>query len=145
MAAELGVAERVVFRGQLGRAELPRVYRENAILVLPALADAMPNVVLEAMAAGLAVVTTPTGGGEVIRGNGVTVERAEPEALRAALLTYLTDAALLAEHRAASRRLAEGMPWSAVAGYCLELYREAVAAPELPVPAPAREFRLSAR
>lgn len=144
LAAELGVAGRVGFRGHLARAELPAAYREHAILVLPALADAMPNVVLEAMAAGLAIVTTATGGGEVIRGNGVTVARAEPEALRAALVGYLRDPGLLAQHRAASRRLAEGMAWAAVAEFCLHLYREAVTAPALPVPAPPREFQLRA-
>lgn len=144
LAAELRIAGRVGFRGHLARAELPAAYREHAILVLPALADAMPNVVLEAMAAGLAIVTTATGGGEVIRGNGVTVARAKPEALRAALVGYLGDPGLLAQHRATSRRLAEGMAWAAVAEFCLDLYREAVTAPALPVPAPPREFQLRA-
>jgi glycosyltransferase involved in cell wall biosynthesis len=145
MAVNLGVSHRVAFRGHLTRAEVPAAYRERAVLVLPALADAMPNVVLEAMASGLAIVTTPTGGGEVLRGNGVTVAQANPEALRAALVAYLTDPALLAEHRRTSRRLAEEMSWSAVAGFCLKIYREAVTAPALPVAAPPREFRLNAR
>ncbi len=145
MAVNLGVSDRVAFRGHLTRAEVPAAYRERAVLVLPALADAMPNVVLEAMASGLAIVTTPTGGGEVLRGNGVTVAQANPEALRAALVAYLTDPALLAEHRRTSRRLAEEMSWSAVAGFCLKIYREAVTAPALPVAAPPREFRLNAR
>lgn len=144
MAADLVAAGRVAFRGHLARPEMPGAYRGSAILVLPALADAMPNVVLEAMAAGLAIVTTPTGGGEVIRGNGVTVPRADPGALCQALVAYLTEPARLAQHRSTSRRLAEGMSWAAVAGFCLELYREAVTAPALPVAAPPREFQLKA-
>jgi glycosyltransferase involved in cell wall biosynthesis len=143
MVGNFEIGGQVVFRGHLAGAEIPGAYRENAILVLPALADAMPNVVLEAMAAGLAIVTTPTGGSAVIHGNGVTVPPADPDALREALVAYLADPARLAQHRSVSRRLAEGMSWTAVAEFCLELYREAVTAGVEPVAAAPREFRLS--
>jgi glycosyltransferase involved in cell wall biosynthesis len=145
MTAELGLRGQVVFRGHLAGTETPSAYRENAILVLPALADAMPNVVLEAMAAGLAIVTTPTGGGEVLQGNGVTVPPADPDALREALTAYLSDPARLAQHRSLSRRLAERMSWAAVAEFCLELYREAITAKLASVGTPPREFQLRSR
>ena len=93
MAGELALSG-VAFRGHLAGDDLPAAYRESAILVLPANAEAMPNVVLEAMAAGLAIVTTPTGGSEVLRGNGVVVPHADPVALRDALVAYLTDPGL---------------------------------------------------
>jgi glycosyltransferase involved in cell wall biosynthesis len=145
MAGELGLRGHVMFRGHLAGSETPAAYRENAILVLPALADAMPNVLLEAMAAGLAIVTTSTVGGEVIRGNGVTVPVADPSALRDAIVEYLLDPVRLARHRDLSRRLAEEMSWTAVAESCLGLYREVVTAKAAPVGAPPREFGLTAR
>ena len=143
MAGELALSG-VAFRGHLAGDDLPAAYRESAILVLPANAEAMPNVVLEAMAAGLAIVTTPTGGSEVLRGNGVVVPHADPVALRHALVAYLTDPGLVEEHGRISRRLAEGLSWGAVASCCLALYREVVTAQARPLAIPAREFELNA-
>ena len=143
LAAELGVARCVTFAGHLDRDATPVVYRDHAILVLPAVADAMPNVVLEAMAAGLAVVTTATGGREVVRGNGIIVAPGDPSALRTALLDYLTDPELLAHHRRVSRTLAEGMSWAKVAEFNLHLYREAATRSQK-VTVPPREFMLGA-
>ena len=136
----------ITFCGHLEGDALSAAYCSSAILALPALVDAMPNVVLEAMAAGLAIVTTPTGGSEVLRGNGVVVPAADANALCAAIVGYLTDPTRLAEHQRLSRRLAEGMSWAAVAGYYVQLYREVVDAAEWRgSELPAREFHLSAR
>jgi glycosyltransferase involved in cell wall biosynthesis len=139
-----GLGGRVSFRGHLEREALAQAYRDAAVFVLPAASDAMPNVVLEAMAAGLAIVTTRTGAAELLRGNGQMIERADPEDLRAALERYLEDPALLAQHRHASRRLAEQMSWSSVADFFLAVYAEVITAPEHVVPAPGREFRMPA-
>jgi glycosyltransferase involved in cell wall biosynthesis len=144
-AGALGLSG-VNFLGHLEGDALSTAYSSSAILALPALADAMPNVVLEAMAAGLAIVTTPTGGSEVLCGNGVVVPAADPEALGAALVGYLTDPIRLAEHQRLSRRLAEGMSWAAVAGYYVQLYHEVVGAAQWRgSEVPGREFRLNAR
>jgi glycosyltransferase involved in cell wall biosynthesis len=145
MAASLGLNDRVEFRGHVAGADIPAAYREGAILVLPALADAMPNVVLEAMASGLAIVSTPTGGVEVVRGNGVIVPFGDADALSAALVGYLSEPERLAEHRRMSRRLAEAMSWSAVATFCIELYHEAVCARTDEMVVAAREFQLESR
>ena len=145
MAAELGLSGRVDFRGNLTGDAIAAVYQEHALLIMPAMADAMPNVVLEAMAAGLAIVTTATGASEVLRGNGITVPCADPASLGHALLTYLTDPVRLAEHRAISRQLATTMSWASVAEFCLELYGEAAAARPQALPTPPREFRLKTR
>jgi glycosyltransferase involved in cell wall biosynthesis len=129
MVREYGLAERVRFHGFLERAPLAEAYRRAGVFVLPALGDAMPNVVLEAMAAGLAIVTTRTGAKELLDDNGLIVERAEPEALRAGIATYLGDRALLARHQKNSRRRAESMSWAAVANYYTTRYVELAAAP----------------
>jgi glycosyltransferase involved in cell wall biosynthesis len=57
-----GVADRIEFLGTRTHAELPSLYRSADIVVVPSVIDAdgdrdgLPNVVLEAMASGLAVV-----------------------------------------------------------------------------------------
>jgi glycosyltransferase involved in cell wall biosynthesis len=142
MADELGIRKRIVFRGHVDGADMPSAYREGVVMVLPALADAMPNVVLEAMASGLAIVTTPTGGSEIVRGNGVIVPFGDPDALRQALVGYLTDTERLRAHRQESRRLAEGMSWAAVADFKLQLYREVVEMRTRKLAHAPREFQL---
>lgn len=145
MADALGLGNRIEFTGHLDREPLAAAYRRAAILVLPALSEAMPNVVLEAMASGLAIVTTRTGAGELLRGNGLTVDEPAVEPLRDTLATYLRDPELLLQHRHASRRVAEGMSWSLVADYFLAIYGEAITAADRPAEIPAREFHLPAR
>jgi glycogen synthase len=60
---DLGLADHVRWVGMVPRAELPAIYAEHDILVFPSLWDEPFSItVLEAMAAGLAVVATATGG-----------------------------------------------------------------------------------
>ena len=69
LPAELGVAGRVQFLGRVPRTELARVYAEHDVLVFPSEWDEPFAITpLEAMASGLAVVGTTTGGsGELFR------------------------------------------------------------------------------
>ncbi len=61
-AAELGVADRVVFAGPRGRRELPDWYNAADLFLLPSALEGCPNVVIEALACGTPVVATPAGG-----------------------------------------------------------------------------------
>jgi len=65
----LGLSEQIEFRGKIARSMLPQVYQEHDLLVLPSEWDEPFAIVpLEAMASGLAVVGTTTGGsGELLR------------------------------------------------------------------------------
>jgi glycosyltransferase involved in cell wall biosynthesis len=74
-----------------GSEELRRLYREADVFVLPSYADAVPNVVLEAMAAGLPVVASDVGAiPEIVGDAGVVVPRGDGKAL-AATLSHLAD------------------------------------------------------
>jgi glycosyltransferase involved in cell wall biosynthesis len=46
----------------ISRAEMPKLYAQHDIFVLPSLVEGMPLVLLEAMASGIAVVTTESNG-----------------------------------------------------------------------------------
>ena len=64
----------VHFTGQKEKGELSAYYNSADIFILPSRREGMPNVVLEAMAAGLPVLMTPCEGSEeLIRGNGFAV------------------------------------------------------------------------
>lgn len=60
MAQELGINDSVRFLGH--RADISQLLTLSDLLVLPSYTEGLPLVILEAMAAGLAVVATPVGG-----------------------------------------------------------------------------------
>jgi glycosyltransferase involved in cell wall biosynthesis len=123
LSDRLGIADQVVFLGHLDRDRLARVYGEAGIFVLPSLAEALSNVVPEAMASGQAIVTTATGAREVLRDNGLVVPPGDSAALRDALTRYLTDRLLLRRHQIRSRQIALEMSWPAVAEWTIGVYR----------------------
>jgi len=65
LAHDLNVAGRVTFAGQMGDADLPACYKLGDVFVLPAnaRAEAFGTVLVEAMAAGLPVISTEVGSG----------------------------------------------------------------------------------
>jgi glycosyltransferase involved in cell wall biosynthesis len=86
--------KRVVFRGPLTHSELPRMYAEADVVVVPSIQDrsgdrdGLPNVVLEAMASGRAVVASNVGAiasAIVDHENGLLVPPGDPVALGDAL------------------------------------------------------------
>jgi len=62
LAEELGVADRVLFTGRYAQRDAPSVYRRAHVLLHPKVNDPCPNVVLEALACGLPVVHSASGG-----------------------------------------------------------------------------------
>jgi glycosyltransferase involved in cell wall biosynthesis len=95
LTAELGLGARVTFLGEI---EDVRSLLITAHLVAhPSLSEGSSNTILEAMAEGLPVVATPTGGTPEIVEEGRTgllVPPGSPEALAAALERLLVDPAL---------------------------------------------------
>jgi len=70
LARRLGVAQRVIFLGEV--AEVSEVLAGADVFVFASLYEGLPNVVLEAMAVGLPVVTTAVGGIPEVVGDGET-------------------------------------------------------------------------
>jgi glycosyltransferase involved in cell wall biosynthesis len=97
LARSVGVSDRVVFAAEVPDAELPLYYAAADLFVLPAnaRAEAFGTVIVEAMAAGRAVVTTEVGTGTswVNRAGetGLVVPPHDPAALAAAINRLLTD------------------------------------------------------
>jgi glycosyltransferase involved in cell wall biosynthesis len=96
-ATELGMADRVALPGWVGPDTVAQLIASADILVLPSFAENLPVSVIEGMAAGLAVVTTPVGAVEDIITDGETgllVQPGDVEALTAALTRLVEDRAL---------------------------------------------------
>ncbi len=72
----LGLKERVMFAGTQDHAAIPKWLQSADVFALPSLRDGSPNVILEAMACGLPIVSTPVNGlSEMVRDgvNGLLV------------------------------------------------------------------------
>jgi glycosyltransferase involved in cell wall biosynthesis len=96
-AAELGIADRVQLLGWLAGIEKQDEFGRAAIFCLPSHAEGLPMAMLEAMAAGKAVVVTGVGGipDAVLDGdNGVLVPPGDVARLVQALAGLLEDDAL---------------------------------------------------
>jgi glycosyltransferase involved in cell wall biosynthesis len=117
----------VKFWGQLDNALGPLIelYETSDIFILASEAENFPIVLLEAMAAGLAIITTQgTGCAEVIGDAGLLIEPRDPESLRNAVVRLAKDPALCGQlGRLARKRLETRFGWSAVADQYLDLYK----------------------
>jgi glycosyltransferase involved in cell wall biosynthesis len=105
--------------------ELRELYETSSIFALLSEAENFPVSLLEAMAAGQAVVTTRgTGGAEVVGDAGLLVAPRDTPAIRDTLRRLIGAPELRARLGAAARRrVEERFSWSAVAGRYVELYR----------------------
>jgi glycosyltransferase involved in cell wall biosynthesis len=96
-ATELGIGERVELTGWLGPQERDAELARASVFCLPSHAEGLPMSMLEAMAAGRAVVVSRVGGiPETIEDhdNGLLVPPRDSRALAAALAQVLGDGAL---------------------------------------------------
>ncbi|PTQ82031.1 glycosyl transferase family 1 [Nitrosospira multiformis] len=62
LSEELGVSDKILFAGWLGKAEKDHLLARAAIFVLPSYHEGVPMAILEAMSWGIPIVTTPVGG-----------------------------------------------------------------------------------
>jgi len=124
-ARELGLADRIFFRGWMRREELAVVMRDMDAYLFPSRDEGMPNSVLEAMAAGLAVATTRIAGCEelvVPDVNGFLVPPDSAEQLVPVLTKLIADQGLRDVMGKASRqRVLDEYSWTNAAARYLEL------------------------
>lgn len=130
LAAELGVADGVTFTGQLDNAAMAARYREADIMLNCSLVDNTPNSVLEALASGVAVVSTDVGGVPYLVEHGRTallVPPQSPQQMAEAVCRLVEQPALRASLRAAGLALVQQFSWQQVRPLLLEQYRVALA------------------
>lgn len=111
-AQSLGLADRVVFLGDVADADLPAYYAAADVFVLPACerSEAFGLVQVEALASGTPIVSTELGTGtSYVNQDGVTgcvVPAADATALASALKSLLADPARLRAMQGAARQRA---------------------------------------
>lgn len=105
--------------------QIPGLLGDADIFVLPSLNEGMSNSMLEAMACGLPVITTDTGGStKLINGNGFIVEKGSSNKLREAILEYLRNPELVHMHGLRSREMSDQMSWTNVANAYNDMFTQ---------------------
>ncbi|MFA6973563.1 MAG: glycosyltransferase family 4 protein [Parcubacteria group bacterium] len=125
---KLGLEEKIQFTGFVTpNTEFVKYHHASDVFILPSLNEGMSNNMLEAMASGMPIVMTPTGGAdELIREgvNGYIVKFKNAADIAEKLEKLITDPAATKSMGAASRRIAEEMSWTKVAQQYFELYKK---------------------
>lgn len=126
LARRLGIADRVRFLGR--REDIPQLLAVSDVFALPSLYEGSSLAVLEAMAAGIPIVSSAIGGtDELIEDgrSGLLVPPGDAEALATALRRLLAEPDLGAEMAARAReRVDAGLRREQIAGRVTGVYRE---------------------
>ena len=87
LAVELGISDKVSFLGYINPIDLPQFYNGIDVFVLPSRRETFGVVVIEALSAGVPVITNPCGGPEYIINEdvGLLYEYCNPQSLCDAL------------------------------------------------------------
>jgi D-inositol-3-phosphate glycosyltransferase len=131
LARELGVDERVDFRGPQPQDVLPHYYRAADLCLMPSRYESFGMVALEAMACGVPVVASRVGGLAVTIQDGVTgllVPEGDSEALVAGVRRLLDDESRRKAMGAEAVECARRFGWPCIARQVAELYGELVPA-----------------
>ena len=132
----LGVSDTVLLTGAAAPSEIPAYMAAADIVAVPSvrhegMVDGLPNVALEAMAAGKPVVGSSVGGiPELVREGetGLLVPEKDPGALAEALLRLARDPALRARLGAGGKaEIREERSWDAVGRRFVEVYEHVLA------------------
>ncbi|MFN8693502.1 MAG: glycosyltransferase family 4 protein, partial [Holosporales bacterium] len=129
-AAALGIAERVQFTGWLNPQAAQEILQRGHILVLASRQENLPMSILEAMAYGLVVVSTPVGAvPQVLKDgeSGYLVAMGDEDALAAALREALLNPSRSAAMAAKAKRFfAENLTIEAYIPRLVRIYQELI-------------------
>jgi phosphatidyl-myo-inositol dimannoside synthase len=130
--AALGLAHYVTFAGFVPRQEIPSFFAASDIVAVPSVrdeagnVDGLPNVALEAMAAGKPLIASRVAGlPQVVQDgvNGLLVEEKQPQLLAEAILRLAHDGELRRRMGAAGLdQVREGLTWDNVAREFVKVY-----------------------
>ena len=123
----LGIKDKVVFTGPIAHDNVWEYYQKASIFVLPSLNEGMSNTMLEALACGLPLLATDTGGTRELvtdNKNGFIIKMKDFNDLAEKIEKFLLDKNLEERMGKESRLLAEKLSWETVAREYTDLYKK---------------------
>jgi len=132
LAFELGIKEKVIFKGHLTKNELEEEYKNADIFVLPSIHDEKGDtetlgvVLIEAMEFGIPVIATNVGGiPDIVKDgyNGILVPEKDEDALKDAIIKLIKDENLRKEFsKNAKEYIKEKFNWDKIIRDLKEIY-----------------------
>ncbi len=126
-AKSLNIENTVTFYGHVDNDEVPKYMAASDVFVLPSLSEGFPNVIAEAMAAGLPIICTKVGGlSEIVTEgkNGFLVESENPAQLARQIISILTDDGLKQEMVYNNQAWAKMNSWERVVEKLEKIYAQ---------------------
>ena len=127
LVRSMGIEDKVTFSLNISHDEIAQYYQKSNIFVLPSLNEGMSNTMLEALACGLPIVATDTGGTrELVEDgeNGMIVKMGEYNDLMEKIERFLLDKTLEEKMGKLSRQRALQLSWEKVAKQYVDLYEK---------------------
>ncbi|MHC5163436.1 MAG: glycosyltransferase [Planctomycetota bacterium] len=123
LSAELTMDRYIRFVDWVEPEAMPALYRDHHAFILTSISEGMNNAMLEAMASGLPIISTPCEGTEeLLAGNGYIVSPATAESIANTLAKITADSAQFFEMGTLSRKKAEAFSWANAADQYLKIY-----------------------
>lgn len=111
--------------GEISHDKLPKYYSNSDIFILPSLNEGMSNTILEAIASGLPIITTETGGSkELIKDNGIIIKKKNSGEIKTAILKFYKNRELMESMSKESRKRAKELDWKKVAESYYNYYQK---------------------
>jgi len=125
LAAELKVEKNIKIMGRKNKQEVKKMFQQAKLFVLPSYNEGMSNALLQALASGLPVIFTNTGGSTelVDKSNGITINKGSIEELVTAMEQILGSEDRQKSMGIASRQRSEKMSWKKVAQSYQKIYQ----------------------
>lgn len=102
----------IAYRGNVPYAELPEVYAAADLFVFASSCENMPNILVEAMAAGLPIACSDRGPmPEVLGDAGVYFDPEDPQSIAAAVRQYIESPSLMVEKSRAAFERSKQFSW----------------------------------
>jgi glycosyltransferase involved in cell wall biosynthesis len=124
---ELKQEKNIEFLGRIPHEIVLPYYQEASLFAFPSLNEGMSNAMLEALATGLPLISTDTGGAsELISDgeNGFIIKFKDSQDIAEKIERLILNEELRQKMSQASRALAEKMSWESVAQKYFEVYRQ---------------------
>lgn len=127
MVKDFDIQDKVDFLGRIPREKTFSYYQEADVFVLPSLNEGMSNAMLEALATGLPIIATDTGGSkELIQEgeNGYMIKMKDSQDIAEKIEKLINNSELRKNMSENSRKIALKMSWENVAKQYYEVYKQ---------------------
>jgi L-malate glycosyltransferase len=129
LAEKMEISDKINFLGRIEYKKIASYYQEASVFVLPSLNEGMSNAMLEALASGLPILATDTGGTkELVKDgeNGFIIKTKDSDDIADKIEILIKDKKLCQKMGEKSREKAESMSWNNVASEYIGIYKSIV-------------------